>query len=127
MSSFTLSLPWPDRRLSPNARIDRRAKAGAVSAARELAYLSALEVIGNCGPVALDGELQIKLMFYPPDKRRCDLDNMHGMCKAYQDGLCQALGIDDSRIVRAEMTRNRQRPGGLVIMTIEEAPCCGWG
>lgn len=44
-----------------------------------------------------DGPIHVTLTFYPPDKRRRDLDGCISACKAYLDGLADALGVDDSR------------------------------
>ena len=39
------------------------------------------------------------VMFYPPDRRSYDRDNLLARIKSGLDGMCDALGIDDSRFV----------------------------
>ena len=44
----------------------------------------------------LSGTLMLSITFYPPDRRKRDLDNMLASIKAGLDGLSDAIGIDDS-------------------------------
>lgn len=44
----------------------------------------------------LQGTLMLSITFYPPDRRKRDLDNMLASIKAGLDGLSDAIGIDDS-------------------------------
>lgn len=44
-----------------------------------------------------DGPVHVSLTFHPADKRRRDLDGCIASCKAYLDGLADALGVDDNR------------------------------
>jgi crossover junction endodeoxyribonuclease RusA len=113
----TVFLPWPDRKLSPNARIDRRARAGVVAEHRDGAYLVASSLTGP----KPQGRVEVCIMFHPPDRRRRDLDNCYSMCKAYQDGIFRALGMDDSCIEMVELRFGKPKPQGEVVFTIEEA------
>ena len=38
----------------------------------------------------------MNIEFAPPSRRRIDLDNCIASCKAYFDGIADALGVDDS-------------------------------
>lgn len=38
----------------------------------------------------------LRITFYAPDRRRRDVDGMHGAIKHHLDGIAQALGVDDS-------------------------------
>lgn len=91
---ISITLPWPDSRLAPNARGHWYVKAQAVRKARDTAQILALgatvvgtEQLGRCR--------RVKLVFHPPDRRQRDIDNLIASCKAYLDGVCTALGIDD--------------------------------
>ncbi len=78
--------------------------------ARTLAQALTLEWIGTYGQPAKPGKLKIIVNFYPPNKRRYDVDNLVGRCKAYQDGIFQALGWDDKDIVTATYNRGDAYP-----------------
>ena len=109
--------PWLDARLSPNKRIDRRALIGVKRDAKDLATLLTFE----SGLVLLDTDLQIKITFCPPDKRRRDLDNLYATFKAYQDGIFEALSLDDSLIDRVILQRGEKVKDGYVIVELTEA------
>lgn len=69
-------------------------------------------------PVKAD-KLHVALVFYPPNRRAFDLDNMLARMKSGLDGLCDVLGVDDSKwslsIARADEI------GGMVRVTVTEA------
>lgn len=97
--NFVLQLPWPDRRLSPNARVHWAVKAKAVKAARGGAAIgtTASGILRSAMmPVIKLMGAEINYTFCPPDARRRDLDNLIACTKAYTDGIASALGVDDS-------------------------------
>lgn len=85
-------LPWPDRRLSPNAREDRRAIAGIRKAQKDAAFWLAKEARLSFPPGVPP---HVVVTFHPPDKRRRDLDNMLASIKSALDGIAAATGVDD--------------------------------
>ena len=89
-----LTMSWPDAKLSPNKRIDRRAliQTKANQKAEWWALTKASRI--DFRHMAKMG-LHVRLTFHPPDNRRRDLDNLHAACKAGIDGFSQAIGIDD--------------------------------
>lgn len=93
-SVITFFLPWPDRRLSPNAREHWFKKAKITKKARESAWATALEA--KVSRISAD-RLSVRVTFCAPNKRRRDLDNCIGAFKAAGDGIAQAVGIDDSK------------------------------
>lgn len=110
-------LPWLDSRLSPNKRIDRRALIGVKQDAKFLASA----ITKDSRIVLLETDLQIKITFCPPDKRRRDLDNLYATFKAYQDGIFEALSMDDSLIDRVILQRGDMVKDGYVIVELTEA------
>ena len=91
-----VNLPWPDRKLSPNAKGQHWSrKAEAKRAARRTGFVLAREAIGPVKPAWAAAALSIT--FCPPDRRRRDDDNAIGAFKAYRDGIADALGIDDHK------------------------------
>ena len=109
--------PWLDARLSPNKRIDRRALIGV----KQDAKLLAMALTRESRLVLLETDLQIKITFCPPDKRRRDLDNLYATFKAYQDGIFEAMGLDDCLIDRVILQRGEVVKDGYVIVELTEA------
>lgn len=93
LSDATFYLPWPDRKLSPNGRFHWSVVAKAKKKAKQDAYYLTLEA--GISKIAADA-LSVHYTFYPPSRRAFDLDNSLSSCKAYSDGIAQAVGIDDS-------------------------------
>ena len=120
--ALQLVLPWPSKELSPNGRVHWRVKAKATKAARELAVITAHEA----GWRALKfppGKLHLWIDCYQaPGKKLPDDDNMVGRCKAYRDGIAQAMGIDDGRFKCHPDVKNERRRGGQVVIRITGEP-----
>ena len=97
-----ISLPYPDRILSPNGRGHWATVARAKKKAREGASWATISEAGSkakLAPYAAQERVDVALWFYPPDNRRRDADNALASMKAALDGIADALGIDDSRFV----------------------------
>lgn len=116
-----LQLPWPDRRLHPNARVHWAQRSKATRSARSDARLMAMQA-GWHGLRLPEGRLHLWIDFYPPDKRRRDDDGLLAAFKAARDGLADALRIDDSRFVSHPMLRDEVRKGGQVVVRITGTP-----
>lgn len=116
--TFELDLPWPDRRLSPNARGHWAVTAKVKKAYRARCAAIALKA-GVGGLVAGQEALSVHLTFLPPDHRARDWDNILASMKSGLDGLADALGVDDSRWrLSFEVDRNTVVPGGRVLVTV---------
>lgn len=113
MTGGTITLPWPDKALSPNARKHYMAHSGAKKRAKRDGYYAAKA--SNVYPPA-DGRIPIELHFWPPTERRRDEDNLIARMKATLDGIAEALGVDDSRFRIAGVYIHRaQRPGRVEV------------
>jgi crossover junction endodeoxyribonuclease RusA len=102
-----ITLPWPAKELSPNARGHWAKMARFKKGAREHAHWVAKKegwwtvgenyyIDSKTGHYEVS-PLVITITFCPPDNRRRDLDNAIASFKSAQDGIADALGIDDSR------------------------------
>ncbi len=115
-----VTLPWPDRILSPNARPHWRRKAGAVKLARSEAALSTLAAADGIHAVrtrlAGDAPIPIMIIFTPPDARRRDCDNMQASMKHALDGIAEALRVDDCRFRPTYGFSTPAAPGGVVVV-----------
>jgi crossover junction endodeoxyribonuclease RusA len=96
-----IELPWPAKELSPNARGHWAKMARFKKGARELAKWTADKAMPDdfWDAYSLEGPTicTVTITFCPPDKRRRDLDNCVASFKSAQDGVSDALGIDDSK------------------------------
>lgn len=93
---LSIELPWPDRDLSPNARVHWARKAKKVKASRWVAF--GRTTFGSIGSILVPAPngLSVAYTFHPGTNRRRDLDNLIASTKAYTDGIAQALAVDDS-------------------------------
>jgi crossover junction endodeoxyribonuclease RusA len=92
---ITISLPWPAKALSPNARVHWSVKHRQAKAAKELGYWLAQQY--STMPLREADALDVIVTFYPPDNRKRDGDNLLASIKSHLDGIALAVGIDDSR------------------------------
>lgn len=97
-----VTLPYPEKVLSPNARAHWAVIARAKKKAREAASWATISAAGstaNLAPYAAQERLAVGIKFYPPDNRRRDVDNALASLKAALDGIADAMGMDDSRFI----------------------------
>lgn len=88
-----ISLRFPPKELSPNARPHWAKLAKAKRSYRMECFIDAKRQ--GIKKLATQKPLTISLVFYPPDRRRRDWDNMLAAAKSGLDGLADALGVDD--------------------------------
>jgi len=112
-----IDLPWPAKALHPNERPHWRKKAAAVKSARFAACQMA-KPIGKIGEDAI----KVTCIFSPPlPKRNRDLDNLIAACKAYFDGIADAIGVNDSCFRHQEPVWGIPTKGGKVSIILEAA------
>ena len=129
---MTITLPLPDKALSPNARIHAIKKSTITRHARQTAFFQTLRALGvptvptriligdrpklgithkkplrsadyqRISTLLLPGQppafTSYSLAFHFPQERTRDDDNAAASCKAYRDGIADALRIDDSTL-----------------------------
>lgn len=91
----SFSLPFPPVELSPDSRKHRAVMARAKKVYRASSRLYCFQALK--GRKVQADRVVVTLVFYPPDKRRRDKDNLLARMKAGIDGIADAVGIDDSR------------------------------
>ena len=109
---MTLRLPWPPSDLSPNARGSWRSKEDARKKYKQDCGLLAKVAI----PAFMEDEIHLTIVFYPPDDRKRDLDNMLGSIKYGLDAVAAAWGVNDQRF---SMTIRRGPKIKQGVVTIE--------
>lgn len=105
-----ITLPWPPKELSPNARVHWAVKARAFKAYRLECWA---EFAGH--RAQLRGRNVFSFTFHPPSHRRTDLDNCFASVKAAIDALSEITGIDDSEFSFG-IRKGEPRKGGAVIV-----------
>jgi crossover junction endodeoxyribonuclease RusA len=111
-----LTLPWPPRALSPNARTHHMALAKEKKAYRtHCGWLAREQGATQMG----DGPKFVFITFYPRTRNWPDWDNCIASFKAGLDGIVDAIGVDDSQFrIGFEVKRE---VGGMVKVRIEDA------
>lgn len=119
MRTLTIELPWPPKGLSPNARLTRFAKASLFKKTKMQAYLltrAASAATKYRISIPKGTLVNLTLVCDPPVLRYRDEDNLIANCKAYFDGIAQAIGIDDHFFhFREQLWRTPKKPGKLTI------------
>jgi crossover junction endodeoxyribonuclease RusA len=115
-----VTLPWPDRRLSPNARIHWRAKAPVTAQARADAAKATMAAVNGGmrevrAALAGDSKIEMTVTFYPPDRRHRDDDGMISAFKAARDGIADALGVNDCRFRPHYVFAEPEKPGRIEV------------
>lgn len=109
-------LPWPSKDLSPNARVHWSTLARVKKQAKAYAFYAAQAAgIGKLQA----GSIRVRYVFFPPDRRARDTDNMLASCKAYGDGIAEAIGIDDSKWELSIAPRGPIEKQGMVKVELE--------
>ena len=130
---MTIVLPIPDRRISPNGQRGHSkgaaiAKARLVREHRTRAKLRTLEALGllyfskgEPGPTFIGYTLA---HFFPTAAWRDD-DNADAACKAYRDGIADALGLDDRQLPKLALsTRSKDAARPRVEITLHTSVPC---
>lgn len=108
-----LTLSWPPRELSPNAR----RKHLHVRDVRNK-FKHSWWWLAKHARVTVTDETRLVITFHPPDNRRRDLDNMLASIKYGLDGLAKAAGVDDHKWNAIDLRRGEKAEGGAVIVEI---------
>jgi crossover junction endodeoxyribonuclease RusA len=110
-----VTLPWPPKQLSPNARVHWAVKAKAAKIYRADCFNLAKQAGVKFEE---EGKIHLFVDFYCPDKRARDSDNLLSSMKSAIDGLADALKVNDSRFVIHPFVRDEIIKGGQVVITI---------
>ena len=110
----TIALPWPSRTLHPNSRPHWAALHKAKAKAKAEAYVMT-RYLREC----VSEPILVTVTMHPPRAGRRDVDGAVSACKAYFDGIADAIGIDDSRWKwRLPSEFAEPRKGGAVVVAI---------
>lgn len=115
--TYTVTLPWMPKGLSPNDRMHWSKKAPITKAYKEACWALCKEVNLQAPET---GRIHLWIDFYPPDKRHRDDDNLVASFKAGRDGIALALGIDDKKFICHPFVSDQV--GGMVKVRITAGP-----
>jgi crossover junction endodeoxyribonuclease RusA len=116
--SLTVQLPWPSPKLHPNARVHWAVKSKAAKKARaDSALLTRAKHGGNLLPYDGTRRIPVSIGFFPPDRRRRDVDGMLSALKSSLDGVADALMVDDN-LFDLSLTVAGPVKGGAVVVEI---------
>lgn len=113
-----ITLPWPPKQLSPNARVHWSVKAKHAKAYRMACFALCIEA--KLQKPETTGRLHLWVEFYPPDRRSRDDDNMIAAFKSGRDGIADALGVDDKRFICHPFVSDKI--GGMVKFSVTTGP-----
>lgn len=121
-----ITLPFPDRKLSPNHhahwRSKERARRGALKAGIMLTKLAEESQVFERSEA-----YKLVITFYPPDRRHRDADNLHAAMKHFLDGVCTALDINDRQFRQVQLGFGEVRKDGQVEIEITPLPAADGG
>jgi len=99
-----LVLPIPDKTLNPNVIKHYHQKAKVKANAKTASFWIVKQQVTSHDLTAED-RLSVSYIYYRADKRLVDLDNVVASCKSLQDGVFQALGLNDNQIDHPSIVR----------------------
>jgi crossover junction endodeoxyribonuclease RusA len=112
---------WPNRALSPNARVHHQRKAAAARAARREAYWSTVHALPR-GWKANGERYVVTIAAHPAVSRKRDADNLIASVKPHLDGIADALGVNDSLFDVQPVQWGERMAGGWLFFGIEPRP-----
>lgn len=113
-----LELPLPHKALWPNGRPHWATKARETKKHRAWAYAATLAHLGR-HPINPEAKrFAILATFYPKTRHPIDEDNAVASLKAYQDGIAQAMKVDDRLFETPTVFFGEPVKGGKVVILI---------
>lgn len=120
---ITIVVPFPDPVLFPNRRIGQpwQVTHPAKVEAKEAGRIAALQAAFGMEPLP-PRNVDVTIVFTPPDRRKRDVDGMLSALKPTLDGIALGLDIDDSRFNPIHIHRGEPMTGGKVTVIIDDLP-----
>lgn len=119
-------LPWPNPKLTPNAKRRKHWRTYQPAIKNDRATGAALTCVAlplraKRAIAATEGKIGMVVTFYPPDKRLRDDDGMIAAFKHLRDGIADALGVDDHRFRPQYRFADPAKPGRVEIELVNGA------
>ncbi len=115
-----VELPWFPKELSPNFRSRSHwPKTRAVKRARQdAAWLAATAIRAAGLKGSHPASFTVQTTFHPPTAHVRDGDNLQASCKAFYDGIADAIGCNDSLFRHQEPIIGGPVKGGRIVVEI---------
>ena len=117
--SISITLPWPPKELSPNFRTRSTRW---IARVRKDYRSACAEVAWQRGVQPGRGLRLDRIVFHPPTANIGDVDNYTARTKAGQDGLADAMGVDDKDFNDVPRSIGAVVKGGAVVALLSEIP-----
>ena len=115
---ISVTLPWPAKALWPNGRAVWQVKAQQVKLHRAWAR-NAVQGEHGARQWPQTG-YRVTITAHPKPKGPApDADNTVAACKAFFDGIADAMGVDDRTFTVAPVICGDRRPHGAIVISIE--------
>lgn len=113
-------LPFPPSELSPNRRLH-----WAQLAKAKKQYRQACWAVTKAKPIQPfnDGKLRLELVFYLPNRRSIDRDNLLARMKSGIDGMADALIVNDKRFDPITVSVADEVGGYVVVRIFDYQEC----
>lgn len=108
-----LTLPWYPKELNPNSSCHFHVKAK-----KKAIYKNECYWLTKMANIPKADYKELSIIFYKPNKRYMDLDNMLASIKSGLDGMCLALEIDD-RVFKKITIEIAENIGGMIKIDIK--------
>jgi hypothetical protein len=112
-----ITLPWLDMNLSDNGYSNKYQRYRIKKSKRKEAFWLTKQAKIDCSNIK---KLRVDITFHPTPKVTPDKDNMVSAFKAYQDGIADAIKIDDGKW-KVEHHIGTPIVGGAVTVEFSEA------
>ena len=115
---MNIELAYPDKIVWPNGRGHWGPKSRAIKALRSQAYWATEKAMQTSG-FTMPETLKIALTVHPKPKGPLpDKDNCVAACKAYLDGIADALKVNDRNFDAPTVTFGERRKYGAFVVVI---------
>lgn len=114
-----IELPFPAKILWPNGRGHWAAKHRAFQAHKQWAWAVALQSF-RAGDLDPRPPIRWSVTFYPKTSHRIDDDNARASLKAYQDGIAEAMHLNDAEFEAPTIHFAEPVKGGKVVIIVGE-------
>lgn len=116
---MNITLPYPDKALSPNSRCHWAQRAAAAKKARSDAFYIARDAgLDKTTFAGHEGRLHLWIDIYAKTRNFPDADNMLSSLKNFLDGIADALELNDRRFIPHPFVKNETHKGGKVVIRI---------
>lgn len=110
-----VTLDWPSQKSSMNSREHWSKKAASQKAQKHAAAM----LCRHLPKCEREGDIAVKVVFFPPDKRRRDADNLLSSVKLSLDAIAEQIGVDDSMFWPVTLVKDTTLNPAIVMVFLD--------